>query len=553
MNIYKKLFIFLTIVCIELHAQNHVINPLEFEPILSGTFGELRSNHFHAGLDIKTKGKEGAKILAYKKGYVSRIKVSNGGYGKAIYIKHPDGYTSVYAHLQKYSNKIDSLVKSIQYKKKSYQIEYFPKITEIIIPKDSLIGYTGNTGGSSGPHLHFEIRDENQKPLNPLKLGVEVQDNIKPILKDLIYYNLSKNNEIIRSKKINFYKNNIGEFISDTIYDIGKIGIGINVFDKQNLANNNNGAYQIITSIIKDTLLIVDYSSFTFNESKHINRHIDFAEYKKTKKRFQKLFIQRNNPLSIFKKNINKGTIDVVKDSSSNLIVEIFDFKKNKLKLLIPFKGNKTINQKLTIGDSNKLFINRFKEYRISNMNSTIHISKNTFYNNLFLDITSQNDILKINEDTIPLLKPIKIKFKKPSGKNNYVGKLNGNRISFLSSFLKNDSIIANSKSLGKFTMTKDTISPTINTLGLKNEQWVTDKKYLNLRILDNSSGVKNFRATINEKWILLEPYKKNGYLRYDFNDNISKKTKNELVIEVIDNAGNFKMKKIVFYRKIKD
>ena len=121
-----------------------------------------------------------------------------------------------------------------------------------------------------------------------------------------------------------------------------------------------------------------------------------------------------------------------------------------------------------------------------------------------------------------------------------------------MSSFLKNDSIIANSKSLGKFTITKDTISPTINTLGLKNEQWVTDKKYLNLRILDNSSGVKNFRATINEKWILLEPYKKNGYLRYDFNDNISKKTKNELVIEVIDNAGNFKMKKIVFYRKIK-
>lgn len=550
MNISNKLFVFLSIITIELFSQNQYINPLEFEPILSGTFGELRSNHFHAGLDIKTKGKEGAKILAYKNGYVSRIKVSNGGYGKAIYIKHPDGYTSVYAHLQKYSNKIDSIVKSIQYKKESYEIQYYPAVNEINVPKGSLIGYTGNTGGSSGPHLHFEIRDENQRPLNPLKLGVDVKDNIIPILKGLKFYNLSIKNEIINSKKINFYKKNIGEFISDTIYDTGKIGIGINTIDKQNFANNSNGVYQIITYVSKDTLLCIDYSSFTFNESKHINRHVDFAEYKKTKKRFQKLFIQQNNPLSIFKKNIDNGTINILKDSSLILTIEILDFKKNKLKLSIPFKGTKKNDSKINIGNTNKIFINRNKDYMIHNKSSTIFISKNTFYNHQFLDISNQLDTLKINEDTIPILKPIKIKFKKPAGDNNYIGKLNGKHINYLSSTVKNDSLVLNTKSLGKFTISKDTISPTIYALGINNEQWISEKKYLNLKIFDNKSGIRNFRATLNDKWILLEPYRKNGYFRYNFIDNINTKTKNELIVEAIDNAGNTEIKKLVFYRK---
>mgnify|MGYP003682352301 FL=1 len=147
-------------------AQNNQRNPLDYETILSGTFGELRSNHFHSGIDIKTKGKEGSKVYAFSKGYVSRIKISKGGYGKAIYIKHSDGKTSVYAHLKRFSKKIETIVKNEQYKKEDYEIEIFPALNEIKILDNELIAYSGNTGGSSGPHLHFEIRDINQKPLN---------------------------------------------------------------------------------------------------------------------------------------------------------------------------------------------------------------------------------------------------------------------------------------------------------------------------------------------------------------------------------------------------
>ena len=105
---------FLLVLSTETYSQKIERNPLGYESILSGTFGELRSNHFHSGLDIKTKGKEGSKVYTFNKGYVSRIKISNGGYGKAIYIKHPDGRTTVYAHLQKFSAKIEAIVNEIQ-------------------------------------------------------------------------------------------------------------------------------------------------------------------------------------------------------------------------------------------------------------------------------------------------------------------------------------------------------------------------------------------------------------------------------------------------------
>ena len=161
--ILNILFFFISIT--SLIAQNNQRNPLDYESILSGTFGELRTNHFHSGVDIKTKGKEGSKIYAFSEGYVSRIKISKGGYGKAIYIKHSDVKTTVYAHLKSFSKKIEKIVKTKQYLKENYEIEIFPGLNEIKISNNELIAFSGNTGGSSGPHLHFEIRDENQRPL----------------------------------------------------------------------------------------------------------------------------------------------------------------------------------------------------------------------------------------------------------------------------------------------------------------------------------------------------------------------------------------------------
>jgi len=159
-------------------------------PLLSGTFAELRSNHFHSGLDIKTQQRRGLKVKASATGFVSRIKVSHFGYGKALYITHPNGYTTVYAHLQKFSPDIEAYVKQQQYKKESYQIELFPKAGTLPVLKDNLIAYSGNSGGSGGPHLHYEIRDKQQRPMNPLLFGLDVKDTTNPIIKSIYAYPL---------------------------------------------------------------------------------------------------------------------------------------------------------------------------------------------------------------------------------------------------------------------------------------------------------------------------------------------------------------------------
>ena len=549
--------LFFIISITSLVAQNNQRNQLDYESILSGTFGELRTNHFHSGVDIKTKGKEGSKIYAFSEGYVSRIKISKGGYGKAIYIKHSDGKTTVYAHLKSFSKKIEKIVKTKQYLKENYEIEIFPGLNEIKISNNELIAFSGNTGGSSGPHLHFEIRDINQKPLNPLNYGIDVQDNRAPSIVGLKIYSLYKNMEIKNSKNLTFYKKDKNSYITDTIQSIGALGFGVQTIDRQDLASNKNGVYKINTYIDNDTLISIDFNKFSFEETKHINRYIDYPEFKRNKKRFQKLFIQKNNPLSIYKKERNQGVVSLIENSRHLITIEVIDFNQNITKLFIPIKGTLDTdilnnNNKIKIGDFNKSFINRNKKYILNQHNSSLLIEKETFYNNLFIKKNSSIDTLNLGSDTVPLLKSFKIKFKKPNYKNSYIGIQNekSSKLSFVSSTIKEDSIIAFSKRLGKYIVSRDTINPTITPLGFNKNDWISNLDYLKFQVRHTQSGIKNDRDTINYNFVLIEPFYKKGVIRYDFKDNIINKSKNVFKIEVSDNVGNTSVFETIFYRK---
>ena len=188
---YKLHFVFLFLQSLIVLAQekNNWITPLEIPIQLSGTFGELRNNHFHAGLDIRTQGRQGLKVKSVQSGYINRIRVSTGGYGKALYIQHFDGTTSVYAHLKKFAPKIEAYLKEKQYKKESFTIQLFPKEKELKVDLCELIGYSGNTGGSSGPHLHFEIRDSrDQSPINPMQFPLKIDDTQRPQIQNFYLY-----------------------------------------------------------------------------------------------------------------------------------------------------------------------------------------------------------------------------------------------------------------------------------------------------------------------------------------------------------------------------
>ena len=211
------------------------VPPLDIPIKLSGTFGEFRNNHFHAGLDIRTQGRQGLKIKSVQNGWVNRISVSTTGYGKALYILHYDGTTSVYAHLKKFAPKIEAYIKDRQYQKESFTILLFPKSKVLKIEAGELVGFSGNTGGSYGPHLHFEVRNSsNQNPINPMEYPLEIKDSQRPQIQNLYIYDGFHPDS--KKKEFPLVKKNDSVYTTAGIHTGGKISFGLRLFDRQDLS-----------------------------------------------------------------------------------------------------------------------------------------------------------------------------------------------------------------------------------------------------------------------------------------------------------------------------
>ena len=560
----RRELIFILLISSSLISQNNLLkqektNPLDIPIILSGTYGELRSNHFHSGIDIKTKGIQGLNVYSYASGYVSRIKVSHGGYGKALYIKHPDGNTTVYAHLKKFSSKIEEIVKSKQYKRESYEIEFFPKENEISVLENEIIAFSGNTGGTTGPHLHFEVRDKNQIPINPLiNSSIYIEDDRTPFFKKLFYKSYDSNNVFDSQTELKINKITRSLYVSDTLKSSGKIGIGIVAFDKHNRANNSNGIFKIITSLNNQNLLKILFDSISFDKTKHINTFIDYSFFKNHKIRIQKLFIEENNPLDLYSSNINNGFITIKNKEFYKYEVNIYDANGNKSKLVVPILGVKTNKPLKLVNNHVELtYIERNKKYELEFNSVRVSILEETFYNNLLLEAKFENDILSIDKDTIPLLKPITIYFNtdryNDSIKNQlYIAKLSDNKkmtsYNYTTDFSNGKK--SSTKSLGRYTLGIDTINPSISPIGFKENDWISNFSNLKIKVNDVGSGIRSYNGWINNKWILFELNTKKGILVYDFDDNVVRKAKNNLHIEIIDNVGNRTEYKTTFYRK---
>lgn len=295
-----------------IHAQDYH-PPVDIPIQLSGTFAELRGTHFHAGIDIRTQGKQGLPLRAIADGYVSRIKIQQGGYGKALYINHPNGVTSVYAHLQRYSPDIIPHVRKKQYSRKSYTIEFYPEPDQIPIKKGALIGFSGNTGSSFGPHLHFELRTSaNQIPFNPLLANNNIADTHKPIIVQLIGYPIdgviNKSEEQIQLAII---QKNDSVYVTDTIKAIGTIGFGVEHFDRQNESFFKNGAFKIDATINSTPRFEIQFDTLSFDDTSEMHKLIDYPLYIDTKKKVMQLFNSHEAPVA-FANYTNNGLVDVV-------------------------------------------------------------------------------------------------------------------------------------------------------------------------------------------------------------------------------------------------
>ena len=542
------------------YPQDYFRHPLDIPLVLAGTFGELRSTHFHAGLDIKTQQKQGLKVYAASEGYVSRIKVSHFGYGKAVYITHPNGYTTVYGHLKKFSKRLEDYIKLCQYEKESFEVEMFPRVDEIIIEPNEVIAYSGNTGSSGGPHLHFEIRDNQERPMNPLLFGMEVKDSKPPYVSAIFAYpkddqsTINGKNERVALRLI---PNKTGDYEVEKIKAHGTIGFGVVSNDKLDLAPNNNGVSNIQTFFNGNKSLEVDFKRFSFEEAKHINRYVDYDYYKSKKSKIQKLFIEKNNPLTLFKNTYDNGYVFVEDSTSSVYKMRIRDYHNNETWVTIPVKGELETIVRDSLDISKKSLVYSDKETTLTSGFITVSFYKNTLYDDEYLDFNVSSDTLFLGEDRIAMQKNFYINYDLSHYKEDHQDKLfiarfygNYKKPYYVSSTRKGNILSARSKSLGTFALATDTVPPTITPINFQNKKWISKYRYLKVKITDDLSGISKYRATVNGKWILMEYDYKTNTLTHDFNDNIVNDTKNELKIIVTDNVGNSSTFEATFFRK---
>lgn len=534
--------------------------PLDIPIILAGTFGELRSNHFHAGIDIKTQQREGLPVYAIGEGTVTRIKVSLWGYGKVIYIAHPNGYTSVYGHLQKFSPKIEEYIKKIQYQKKSFEVEVFPDYGEVKIDKDELIAYSGNTGGSSGPHLHFEIRSSiSEKPTNPLLYGIDVADATNPILEKLFVYPLSENSQVNQSAEkvqVNFSKQPDGTFLADKVNAIGKIGVGFIGFDRQDMAANRNGIYAATLSVNGKVYTSYDFESFSFGETRYINTLIDYEHLGRYRQRIQKCFKSPGNYLSIYNELYNNGIVDVREGLSYNLTLVIEDLMGNKSQVTIPVEGKQEEQKVQRENNKTDYFVIAKKPNNFDLEGAKVYFPANTFYEDFYIDLKKGKDTVTVHTNTVPAHRNFTLTFDASNYpeeelKQMFIARLDAKlRPSHLNTYKRGATFTARTRNLGTYTLAKDTVPPTIRTKNFKEKQWLNNYKYLSVHISDDLSGVDTYSATLNGEWILMEYEPKRNTLTYNFDDRILDKRQCVLKVTVTDNVGNQNTLTTSFYRK---
>ncbi len=535
--------------------------PLEIPLRLSGNFGELRSNHFHAGIDIKTQGVTGQKLFAIADGYVSRIRVAANGYGKAIYIHHPEKeVTSVYGHLKAFNDQIASYIKDRQYKNQSFEIQLFPEKNQFPVKQGELIGYSGNSGSSDGPHLHFEIRKiTNQHPINPLHYKFDIADNIAPEIFNLAVYPRNKNS-IINGKNEKLILNAVSS--ENDQYKVaeenklklhGPVGFGIRTFDFLNGTPNWCGIYSLKLYI--DSTLIYKHTmdEFSFSETRYINSFIDYESKIRNNSTLQKSFVQPHNNLSIYEFLRNDGYYNFDTDATHQVQYEVTDVYGNTSILNFEVQGTDGSNANHQHQDKEQAYEKVMpynKENQFNREGVKLHIPKNAFYDTVYFEYDKQkmkgenfhSHLHQIHNKYTAVHKNYTLSIKTgklPAGLEDkaFIAYLEEDEYVYAGSEKVNGFISAQVRKLGAYIIMVDNDKPTITPFRSNN-------KKISYKIKDELSGIKHYNGFIDGEWALFEYDPKNDLLTYKIDKSRlsnAKTHKVELYIsDEMDNIATF-------------
>lgn len=542
-------FLFLTLCLSVIFAQNpyptdFFRNPTDGPLNLAGNFGEIRPNHLHAGFDVKTNNQEGKPIYAVADGFVSRIKISPYGYGKVMYVAHANGYTSVYAHLSKFNGAIGEFVKSIQTSKQSFEMDTVLTVPAISVKKGDIIALSGNTGGSMGPHLHFEIRDsKTEMPINPYFFGFKVKDNVKPVITDLAIYPLAEDalingkGTVKKIKPISSPKGGYSVKPTDTLTVYGNIGFAIECYDTETGSSNKNGVFSVELQEGGKRIYYHQFETFTFENSRYVNTHIDYKEKLKHDKKLQKCYLSKNNQLGIYKDVVNNGAIDFSDDATHWITFIVKDFVGNTTEMMLKVKSNSKGNSKKAVCGISPYLFDCLKENQFKKEDIELLLQPNSLYEDLKFNHyrspklpATFSMVHHVQDKESPLQKPYTISIKAEALPENLQSKAAIVSVSskgvtgYEGGTYKNGWVSTQIKSFGNFAVGIDTIAPVIkpvfNAKDKKNVD-LTKAKTIGIKVDDNLSGIKKYKATIDGQWVLFEYEAKQDLLFYTFDDKI--------------------------------
>ena len=570
----KKIFLFLclfTASAIAVNAQQifstnkyplvDFRQPLDIvPPALAGSFGELRGNHFHSGIDFRTNQREGYPVYAIADGYVSRMRVQNSGFGQALYLTHPNGYTSVYGHLSRFAPQIAQAVKALEYQKKTFELDEFPAADLFPVHKGDVIAYSGNRGSSGGPHLHFEIRDsKTENTINPQLFGIQIPDEIPPVIYSLYVYKLNKKpfNEYTPKQYFQVLGGGGQYHISSTIPVSGEVGFGVTATDRHNGASGLNGVYSIELEVDGKKVFTSSLERFAFENSKAINSHIDYPAFLSSKRSIQKSFVDPGNPLQIYSGLVNNGRIEFADQQVHVLKYTITDAKGNKS--ILPFSVKSDVNTVISTPDQPAgIPFSYNKENEFNGDGLKVVLPKGTLYNDFnFVYKTrpkpangAYSAIHQIHNNYTPLHTGFDLWIKPDAS----LGDLKDKAVivstggSSQGGTYENGYIKATPRNFGSFYIAVDTTAPTVTPVNIANGKRMTGIAKMTFKIRDNLSGIKSFNGYIDGKWVLMEFDTKTATLWHTF-DELTRAGEHQLKLVVEDMKGNVKMYAITFYK----
>jgi len=524
-------------------------SPLEIPIELAGNFGEIRENHFHTGWDIKTQNKEGLPVKAAAIGYVSRIKISSTGYGVAIYVTHPQGFVTVYGHLNHLEKRLADLVKAEQYRQKSFEVDIKFPVRKYVVKTGEVIAYSGNSGGSTAPHLHFEVRDAfTEEAINPTFFGLQHDDNVAPTIQQIGIYswNYSFAFHDFQTAK-DFEKRNDTLFLKEKIeVENPFVAFAINAFDHDEQGDNFFGIYN--QAIYADGKLLqhLQFDKLIFAQQNMINGMIDFERQRLQKTDWLRLFKLEGVENEVIKSN-NSGILQLNDGEEKNIVVNLNDERNNTTVLC--FRIFAHINS--TSKYQNKNYFAYDKSYFDL-------IPAHTFFSDVplqyFEKLSAKNQRTAFILDTKN--NPPKSKFTVRIKAENYLANSPQTlMISESRSYGKNyhnvkwqhDTAVASVKEFGKFYLTKDENAPTVSWKNEHDNFAIGDKLFF--KIDDKESGIKKYQLLVNDDWRLISLDAKNNLLTIEIDNHWTTGEQNCVLI-VGDYAGNKTEKRFSFSLK---